>query len=71
MAKQIISDRNSRKACSDDESPDKRQVFVCNGKSCAAVGSAEVKAEFTASSNKKAYAKAKNQKAGIRWAKFC
>jgi len=27
--------------------PIKRQVFVCNGKSCAAVGSAEVKAEFT------------------------
>jgi NADP-reducing hydrogenase subunit HndC len=24
----------------------KRQVFVCNGKSCAAVGSAEVKKEF-------------------------
>ncbi|MEO5859754.1 MAG: (2Fe-2S) ferredoxin domain-containing protein [Pyrinomonadaceae bacterium] len=27
--------------------PIKRQVFVCNGKSCAAVGAAEVKAEFT------------------------
>lgn len=26
--------------------PIKRQVFVCNGKSCSAVGSAEVKAEF-------------------------
>ncbi len=26
--------------------PIKRQVFVCNGKSCAALGSAEVKAEF-------------------------
>lgn len=26
--------------------PIKRQVFVCNGKSCLAVGSAEVKAEF-------------------------
>lgn len=26
--------------------PLKRQVFVCNGKSCLAVGSAEVKAEF-------------------------
>lgn len=26
--------------------PVKRQVFVCNGKSCLAVGSAEVKAEF-------------------------
>ena len=26
--------------------PVKRQVFVCNGKSCAAVGSAEVKAAF-------------------------
>lgn len=29
------------------KAPIKRQVFVCNGKSCAAVGSAEVKAEFT------------------------
>ncbi|MEP6944942.1 MAG: (2Fe-2S) ferredoxin domain-containing protein [Acidobacteriota bacterium] len=26
--------------------PIKRQVFVCKGKSCAAVGSADVKAEF-------------------------
>ena len=26
--------------------PTKRHVFVCNGKSCAAVGSAEVKKEF-------------------------
>ncbi|MEJ7624580.1 MAG: (2Fe-2S) ferredoxin domain-containing protein [Pyrinomonadaceae bacterium] len=29
------------------KAPIKRQVFVCNGKSCLAVGSAEVKAEFT------------------------
>lgn len=28
------------------KAPIKRQVFVCNGKSCAAVGSSEVKAEF-------------------------
>lgn len=28
------------------KAPIKRQVFVCSGKSCAAVGSAEVKAEF-------------------------
>jgi (2Fe-2S) ferredoxin len=28
------------------KAPIKRHVFVCNGKSCAAVGSAEVKAEF-------------------------
>jgi NADP-reducing hydrogenase subunit HndC len=28
------------------KAPLKRQVFVCNGKSCLAVGSAEVKAEF-------------------------
>lgn len=28
------------------KSPVKKQVFVCNGKSCLAVGSAEVKAEF-------------------------
>src|SRR5688572_1101359 len=29
------------------KAPIKRHVFVCNGKSCAAVGSADVKAEFT------------------------
>ncbi|MEK7723463.1 MAG: (2Fe-2S) ferredoxin domain-containing protein, partial [Acidobacteriota bacterium] len=28
------------------KAPIKRQVFVCNGKSCAAVGSAEVKKAF-------------------------
>ena len=28
------------------KAPVKRQVFVCNGKSCLAVGSAEVKTEF-------------------------
>ena len=28
------------------KAPIKRQVFVCNGKSCTAVGSADVKAEF-------------------------
>ena len=28
------------------KAPVKRHVFVCNGKSCAQVGSAEVKAEF-------------------------
>jgi (2Fe-2S) ferredoxin len=28
------------------KAPIKRQVFVCTGKSCSAVGSAEVKAEF-------------------------
>ena len=29
------------------KAPIKRQVFVCNGKSCTAVGAADVKAEFT------------------------
>ena len=29
------------------KAPIKRQIFVCNGKSCAAVGSAEVKAQFS------------------------
>jgi len=28
------------------EAPVRRHVFVCNGKSCAAVGAADVKAEF-------------------------
>ncbi len=29
------------------KAPINRQIFVCNGKSCSAVGSADVKAEFT------------------------
>ena len=33
--------------------PIKRHVFVCNGKSCAAVGSAEVKAAFEAELEKR------------------
>jgi len=33
--------------------PIKRHVFVCNGKSCAAVGSAEVKAAFEAELQKR------------------
>lgn len=46
--KKFITDREQlEKLAPMIKAPIKRQVFVCNGKSCAAVGSAEVKAEFT------------------------
>lgn len=45
--KKFITDRGQlEKLAPMLKAPIKRQVFVCNGKSCAAVGSAEVKAEF-------------------------
>ena len=45
--KKFITDRKQlEKLAPMLKAPIKRQVFVCNGKSCAAVGSAEVKAEF-------------------------
>ena len=48
MAKlKFISDRNElEKLAPVTQAPIKRHVFVCNGKSCSAVGSAEVKAAF-------------------------
>lgn len=48
MAKKKIIDDRERLAelAPVMKAPIKRQVFVCNGKSCSAVGSAEVKAEF-------------------------
>src|SRR5215218_7766091 len=48
MAKpKIIDDRDQlEKLAPVMKAPIKRQVFVCNGKSCSQVGSAEVKAEF-------------------------
>lgn len=46
--KKFITDREHlEKLAPMIKAPIKRQVFVCNGKSCAAVGSADVKAEFT------------------------
>ncbi len=46
--KKFITDRDQLKKLAPMlKAPIRRQVFVCNGKSCAAVGSAEVKAEFT------------------------
>lgn len=46
--KKFIEDREQlEKLAPMLKAPIKRQVFVCNGKSCAALGSAEVKAEFT------------------------
>ena len=46
--KKFIEDREQlEKLAPMLKAPIKRQVFVCNGKSCTAVGSAEVKAEFT------------------------
>lgn len=49
MAKpKFISDREQQeKLAPMMKAPLKRHIFVCNGKSCSAVGSAEVKAEFT------------------------
>ena len=45
--KKIIDDRKQlEKLAPMLKAPIKRHVFVCNGKSCSAVGSAEVKAEF-------------------------
>jgi (2Fe-2S) ferredoxin len=48
MAKpKFIADREQlEKLAPVMSAPIKRHVFVCNGKSCAQVGSAEVKAEF-------------------------
>ena len=48
MAKlKIIEDREQlEKLAPVMKAPIKRHVFVCNGKSCSQVGSAEVKAEF-------------------------
>ena len=43
----IIEDRDQlEKLAPVMKAPIKRHVFVCNGKSCSQVGSAEVKAEF-------------------------
>lgn len=45
--RKFISDRDKlEKLAPVAAAPIKRHVFVCNGKSCAAVGSAEVKAAF-------------------------
>lgn len=46
--KKFITDREQlEKLAPMLKAPIKRQVFVCNGKSCLAVGSENVKAEFT------------------------
>lgn len=46
--KKFIEDRERLEALAPvAKAPIKHQVFVCNGKSCSAVGSAAVKAEFT------------------------
>ncbi|HEX6279020.1 MAG TPA: (2Fe-2S) ferredoxin domain-containing protein [Pyrinomonadaceae bacterium] len=45
--KKFITDRKQlEKLAPMLKAPIKRQIFVCNGKSCSAVGSADVKAEF-------------------------
>jgi|SRR5438552_1322375 len=45
--KKIIASRDElEKLAPVTQAPIKHHVFVCNGKSCSAVGSAEVKAEF-------------------------
>lgn len=43
----ITSQEQLKKLAPMIKAPIKRQVFVCSGKSCAAVGSADVKAAFT------------------------
>ena len=46
--KKFITDREQlEKLAPMLKAPIKRQVFVCTGKSCSAVGAADVKAEFT------------------------
>jgi hypothetical protein len=47
--------------------PIKRQVFVCNGKSCSQVGSAQVKQNSNEFSKRKACGREKRKKAEIRW----
>lgn len=45
--RKVITDRDElEKLAPVMKAPLKRHVFVCNGKSCSKVGSAEVKAEF-------------------------
>jgi NADP-reducing hydrogenase subunit HndC len=47
VKKKIIEDRDELKNLAPVmNAPIKRHVFVCNGKSCSKVGSADVKAEF-------------------------
>jgi len=47
VEKKFIDDRDQlEKLAPVMKAPIKRHVFVCNGKSCSQVGSAEVKAEF-------------------------
>lgn len=44
----FISDRDQQKKLAPMmKAPIKRHIFVCNGKSCTAVGSSEVRSEFT------------------------
>jgi (2Fe-2S) ferredoxin len=42
----IIDRKKLKKLAPVTDAPIKHHVFVCNGKSCSAVGSADVKAEF-------------------------
>lgn len=52
--RKFISDREKlEKLAPVAAAPIKRHVFVCNGKSCTAVGSAEVKAAFEAELQKR------------------
>ena len=52
--RKFISDREKlEKLAPVAAAPIKRHVFVCNGKSCSAVGSAEVKAAFEAELQKR------------------
>ena len=61
--KKFIEDREQlEKLAPMLKAPIKRQVFVCNGKSCMAVGSADVKAEFVRILEKKGLRQGKESK---------
>ena len=61
--KKIIEDREELvKLAPVMSAPIKRHVFVCNGKSCSKVGSAEVKAEFERILEKKGLRQGKESK---------
>jgi hypothetical protein len=64
--KKFIEDREQlEKLAPMLKAPIKRQVFVCTGKSCTAVGSAEVKAEVcTYIRRKRACGRERNRRAG-------
>ncbi len=71
-AKKFIDDREQlEKLAPMLKAPIKRQVFVCTGKSCSAVGGEEVKAEFARILEAKGLRQGKESRAETRWARSC